>query len=83
MAFDDYSYKFYNNVVLNPKSVKAINDDDNTSLIAATELKMGGGAGEDDSILTADNIREFENSVNYDEEGVVNDFVHKTKDSGG
>jgi len=46
MAFDDYSYKFYNNTVLNPKTVKAINDEENTSLIAAVEPK-GGGAGGD------------------------------------
>jgi hypothetical protein len=74
MAFDDYSYKFYNNVVLNPKSVKAINDDDNTSLIAATEIKIGVGGNEDDSILTSDNIREFENSIHFDEEG-LGDFI--------
>jgi hypothetical protein len=41
MAFDDYSYKFYNNLVLDPKSIKAINDEDNTSLIAAIEIKGG------------------------------------------
>ena len=27
MSFDDYSYKYYNDVVLNPKSIKAINDE--------------------------------------------------------
>jgi hypothetical protein len=35
MSFDDYSYKFYNNAVLNPKTIRAINDDENQSLIAA------------------------------------------------
>jgi hypothetical protein len=26
MGFDDYSYKFYNNAVLNPKTIKQINE---------------------------------------------------------
>lgn len=73
MGFDDYSYKYYNNVVLNPKTIKAINDDENTSLIAAV-VEVKPGAGDNDSILTADNIREFENSIHFDEEG-LNDFV--------
>ena len=29
MGFDDYSYKFYNDAVLNPKAIAAINDDEN------------------------------------------------------
>lgn len=37
MAFDDYSYWFYNNTVLDPKSIKAINDNENTSIIGAIE----------------------------------------------
>ena len=51
MSFDDFCYKFYNNVVLNPKSIKAINDEENLSLIAAVvEAKLGGGAvGDEDS----------------------------------
>lgn len=67
MAFDDYSYKFYNNVVLNPKTVKAINDDENTSLIAATNIK--GSLikdGEEDSVLTNDNVKEFEKNMHKD-----------------
>ena len=40
LGFDDYSYKYYNNLVFNPKSIKALNDDENTSLIAAVvEIK--------------------------------------------
>lgn len=31
LAFDDYSYKYYNNVVLNPKTIKEINEEDNYS----------------------------------------------------
>lgn len=37
MAFDDYSYRFFNSLVLDPKSLKAINDNENQSLIAAVE----------------------------------------------
>ena len=78
MGFDDYSYKFYNDAVLNPKTIAAINDDENTSLIAALEVKPGGGAGggvnEKDSILTTENVREFENTAKFDEEG-LNDFI--------
>lgn len=76
MGFDDYSYKYYNEAILNPKTIAAINDDENTSLIAATEVKgVGGVSGnEKDSILTAENVREFENSVHFDEEG-LNDFI--------
>lgn len=82
MAFDDYSYKYYNSVVLNPKAIKAINDDDNTSLIAADP--KGGGSqygpireGDEDSILTSDNVRDFEKNIHYDEETAVNDFIQK------
>ena len=75
MAFDDYSYKFYNNTVLNPKTVKAINDEENTSLIAAVEPKGGGAGGDQSSNLTTDQVREFENSMHYDEDGAVNDFI--------
>ena len=81
MSFDDYSYKFYNEAVLNPKTIQAINDEENTSLIAAFEVKgVGGGPGnEKDSILTTENVREFENSVHYDEEG-LNDFMSKSSE---
>ena len=78
MGFDDYSYKFYNDAVLNPKAIAAINDDENTSLIAALEVKPGGGGvNEKDSILTAENVREFETTAKFDEEG-LNDFIQKT-----
>lgn len=79
MGFDDYSYKFYNDAVLNPKTIAAINDDENQSLIAATEVKGPGGgvANEKDSILTTENVREFEQSAHFDEEG-LNDFIQKT-----
>lgn len=62
MGFDDYAYKYYNDVVLNPKAIAAINDEENQSLIAAVEIKIGGGGGvnEKDSILTTENVREFE-----------------------
>lgn len=85
MIFDDYAYKFYNSTVLNPKSIKAINDEENMSLIAAVaEPKGGGGAGggglnDNESVLTQDNIREFEQSVHFDEDG-LNDFIPGGKD---
>ena len=67
--------------MLNPKSIKAINDEENFSLIAAVaELKGGGGGipggglNDNESVLTQDNIREFENSVHFDEDG-LNDFI--------
>ncbi len=61
MGFDDYAYKYYNDVVLNAKAIAAINDEENQSLIAAVEIKIGGGAAnEKDSILTTENVREFE-----------------------
>jgi hypothetical protein len=78
MGFDDYPYKYYNDAVLNPKSIAAINDEENMSLIAAVEIKMGGGTvnagNEKDSILTAENVREFESTAHFDEEG-LNDFI--------
>lgn len=58
MAFDDYAYNFYNSTVLNPKTVKAINDDENTSLVAAVEPKPsaaqtpGNGIIDNKSTLT-------------------------------
>lgn len=55
MAFDDYSYKFYNNAVLNPKAIRAINDDDNPGFIAAADQKRigsPGGPGDNESMLT-------------------------------
>ena len=83
MSFDDYPYKYYNDAVLNPKSIAAINDEENISLIAAIEIKMGGGGvavggggNEKDSILTAENVREFESTAHFDEEG-LNDFIAK------
>ena len=82
MGFDDYSYKFNNDTVLNAKAIAAINDDENTSLIAALEVKTGNGGGgggginEKDSILTAENVREFESTAHFDEEG-LNDFITK------
>ncbi len=82
MGFDDYSYKFYNDAVLNPKSILAINDEENTSLIAAVELKGPGGVGtanEKDSILTTENVKDFENSVHFDEDG-LNDFISKSSE---
>lgn len=60
MTFDDYAYQFYNNTVLNPKTVKAINDEENTSLIAAVEPKPtaaaanGGPPLDNKSTLTQD-----------------------------
>lgn len=74
MAFDDYSYKFFNNVVLNPKTIKAINDDENTSLVAATDIR---GMGDMESVLTSDNVMKFERTNHFDEDGAVNEFVQK------
>lgn len=35
LSFDDYSYKYFNEVVLNPKAVKAINEEDEEALFAS------------------------------------------------
>jgi hypothetical protein len=32
LSFDDYSYKYFNEVVLNPKAIKAINEEDEDQL---------------------------------------------------
>ena len=32
LSFDDYSYKYFNEVVLNPKAIKAINEEDEEQL---------------------------------------------------
>lgn len=32
LSFDDYSYKYFNDVVLNPKTIKAINEEDDLEL---------------------------------------------------
>jgi hypothetical protein len=82
MSFDDYSYKFYNGAVLNPKAIKEINDDENQSLIAAANEQKQGAAGhahgDEDSQLTQDNLKEFEHSIHYDEDG-LHDFIPKDK----
>jgi len=28
MSFDDYSYKYFNEIVLNPKAIKALNEEE-------------------------------------------------------
>jgi len=77
MAFDDYSYKFYNGVVLNPRTLRMNKDDESTSVV--TEVHMIDE--KEDSLLTADHIRQFENSVHFDEDSACNDFVSKSKAS--
>lgn len=56
MGFDDYSYKFYNNVVLNPKTIKQINEQEDTFHgVGITDTKDdggGGGVNDNESILT-------------------------------
>jgi hypothetical protein len=32
MAFDDYSYQHFNDVILNPKTIKKINEDEEISI---------------------------------------------------
>jgi len=66
MAFDDFAYRFFNGVVLDIQSLKAINDEDNSSLIAAVEAK--GAQGAPDHTITQDHIREFENAMKQEEE---------------
>ena len=80
MSFDDFCYKFYNNVVLSVKAVKAINDEDNQSLIAAVNEPKPGGPhlGDEDSQLTVDNVKEFEQSIHFDEEG-LNNFIPESE----
>lgn len=79
MGFDDYSYKFYNNAVLNPKTIKQINEQEDTFYVgggSGVEIgkEEGGGIAINDqeSILTQENIREFENSIVHDEDGMDN-----------
>lgn len=78
MAFDDYSYEFFNGIILNPKMIKQINESEND---AGPELILEKG---DDakSVLTVENLKDFEVVTNYDEEGIVHDFGKKElKDS--
>jgi hypothetical protein len=78
LSFDDYSYKYFNDVVLNPKALKSINEEAEDLIFGAhgssTNIgKQKGGAEsvkpEDDSNLTLDQIREFEGTSAKDPEG--------------
>lgn len=47
MAFDDYSYRFYNEAIFNPKSLKLINEDDDVK-----SPKEALNKPDDESVLT-------------------------------
>lgn len=48
MGFDDYSYKFYNESILNPKALKRINEEDTHSCM----LDVKSGIDEGETLLT-------------------------------
>lgn len=64
LSFDDYSYKYFNEVVLNPKALKAINEEAEDNMIFGgngssnhVDKQKGGTDAvkpEDDSNLTLD-----------------------------
>lgn len=79
MSFDDYSYKFYNNAVLNPKTLKQINEQEDTFHAwldgddgGVEFVKESDAINDHESILTQENVREFENSIVHDEDGMDN-----------
>jgi hypothetical protein len=68
MGFDDYSYKLYNDLIFNPKAIKQINDEDTQMIMAGDKQN---NINETESILTVENVKEFENSIMHDENGMI------------
>jgi hypothetical protein len=48
MAFDDYSYKIYNDLLLNPKTIKQINEEETRSVAGGPGLDVKSSMGLDD-----------------------------------
>lgn len=63
LSFDDYSYKYFNEVVLSEKAVKQINEEEEEDPYVPNrgdKSKPMTSTAEDDSILTAEHIKDFE-----------------------